>query len=240
MMKAQLKRWSFFCRKALKKKNKPTDIAKCISAFPKYWAEIWGEKKLLAILVFCAAFTQIHQIAFLFPNSQTWAGLILEHWHSWQTAMGVAFFLGSGILLALFLIIILPRSLPQRYFLPLALIVLVNGAELINIFLDRPYTYESEFFNPWYTLLPLLLIGAFLFRNLIHTAPSEQNRLLRSKIDRLRKEHLVEIFDKIITLKYSSLSIESTHDLQAWKDILKKMSDEGMDEVVMAIKACEI
>lgn len=235
------KKWNWwFPKKPKRRKNHlKKGTRKFISDCLKQLSEAKREKKFLFILLFSAAFSQIHRAAFLFPKSNKWLGITLENWHSWQTAVGIAFFVGSGVLLALFLIIVLPRSLPRRYFLPLAIIVLVNGMELINIFLDRPYTHEGAFFNPWYTLLPLALVGAFLFRSLLQTAPSEQNRYLRRKIDRLRKEHLVEIFDRILTFKYSSAAIEASHDLESWKTVLKRLSDEGIDEVVEAIKMIE-
>lgn len=202
--------------------------------------EALKEKKFLWIIAFSLFFTQIHKIAFLFPEGNTFKvfgiQMITSYYGSWQILIGMIMFVGSGALLSLFLIIILPR-LYFRYYLPLIVAFSVNSAQVIDLLMDSRLTHIQKIFNPWYTTIPLFLILALLFRGLIHQSPSEQNRKLRARIKKLTNDELVDIFHQFLTIKYSVASIHINHDPDRWKEILIELSETGSDQVVRTIKS---
>lgn len=208
-----------------------------------------NEKKLLAIMVFSLLFTQIHRIGLMFPESETFLGVTLTNWPDWETLVGISFFVASGAIVAAFMITILPKTISSIYQIPLVVLFLVNGFELINILLDRPETIENEFFSVWHTVLPLSLFFIYQIRKFVQASPHEENKLLRSENELLRYENdrlkdrinhlsyseLVDVFNDLQRIKFSTPEIQSHHDIESWKRVLISLVESPIDGVVDCI-----
>lgn len=221
------------------------------SDFLLFLNDLRNERKFWIILLFSIALTQVHSIALQFDEGDAdFLGITLHHWYDWRTWVGVFMFLGSGAFVATFMLLILPKGIAPLYKLPLYVLSIVNIAEMVNIMRDLPQdTQEDDFFWIGYTIAFLIASSVWYANKLIHQSPSEENKILKvrnellredvtlfkNKLEDLSKKDLVQVVEGLFLIKYSIPEIKPTSDIEAWKDVLKDITEEPTDKVAEII-----
>lgn len=83
---------------------------------------------------------------------------------------------------------------------------------------------------------PTRFVFHFYTKVIFLTSPSENNPLIKSKIDRVRRKELVEVWDKPMTIMYNSKAMDKSHNLDKWKSVLMDLADEQVLNILKLIE----
>lgn len=196
-------------------------------------ARLW---QTVALALFAIAYPILLRAYNVAPkDQQDWNGLHLQNYWDWNTAVWTITVVTLPLIIAVFLVILLPKHINQTFFIALSSVIVF---QFIEVYDAIDYEVRFDDFNqyqPWYWL-PFLFLGLVWYvKHNINQYRQRQHAKAVERLKILSRNELEELIGHYIKVEQGLNAITPEHDLELARKILIRYTNGGINQLVTKI-----